>query len=107
MMNSKTKMFLIFLFGSICAAKAQTNESTSKQGSVSQPINTGSASKNKFQNPEVKPSSVYLETGLIADKKLSTDTIKTDKDLLEKEFIIERSPNIKIVYTPNSKNPVQ
>jgi hypothetical protein len=106
MMNSKTKMFLIFLFGSICAAKAQTNESTSKQGSVSQPINTGLASKN-LQNTEVKPSSVYLETGLIADKKLSTDTIKTDKDLLEKEFIIERSSNIKIVYKPNSKNPVQ
>lgn len=45
----------------------------------------------------------YLDAGTVAEKKLQDRSLLSDRDLSEKDFIIERSSDIKIIYTPSGK----
>lgn len=45
----------------------------------------------------------YLEAGLNAERELKDKSLRSDRDLQSKDFIIERSSDIKIIYSPSGK----
>jgi hypothetical protein len=59
--------------------------------------------------PVVDSPSVYHQKGIEIEKSFQNPALKKDSQLESREFIIERSPNIKIEYKPsiqpsNNKN---
>ena len=77
--------------------------------SQSIPAHKAAAGKKKVEiinHKPPKPSEAvirnkkYHQAGIIAEQQLINRSSKSDKELKEKEFIIERSDKIKIEYNP-------
>ena len=66
------------------------------------------ASPSVLNNPAVvKASDSFHLSGSTAEMRLRDPNLKKDDQLTEKNFIIERSPDIKIEYVPENPQKMQ
>lgn len=102
----KKFLSLIIFFNFANSATAQSNKSDKLQSqSVINGVKKSNISNAKVDNNTVgvKLSDRYHENGKKVESQLNDQLNSSDKNLTEKEFIIERSPNVIIEYSPSEK----
>jgi hypothetical protein len=101
-MINKILLFSVFVMagGNICAQTKNdqiqllpvNQVNLSNPSTIPQPV--------KEESTQLKGNEKHIQAGLIAEKELKGSNIRSDRDLQSRDFIIIRSKDIDINYTP-------